>query len=100
MKLKYLRTKYELSQLDLVEYLEMDQKTYQNGLTIRCRKDTLIKLAFLYDVSLDYLLGITNEKKHFPKDKYQQVIKEYNINQYLVKKLRTEKTLKEKSPIT
>jgi len=102
MKIKYLRMKYELSQSDLSEYLDMDQKTYhniENNFTRRFRKDTLIKLAYLYDVSLDYLLGITDEKKCFPKDKRKKIIKEYNINLYLVKKLRTERCFAHKSTL-
>ena len=60
MNLLKLRLKHEITQFELTVYLDMDQKTYhniENGLTIRTRIDIYVKLAFLYDVSIDYLLG-------------------------------------------
>lgn len=95
MNLLKLRLKYEITQFELTVYLGMDQKTYhniENGLTIRTKIDVYIKLAFLYDVSIDYLLGITNIKGRFPKDMKEEVIKKYNINLYLVRKLREKGT--------
>lgn len=91
MILKKLRIRYELTQEDLTEYLEMDQKTYhniENKLTKRIKIEVLIKLAFLYDVSIDYLVGATTTKKEFPTDKKEELMKKYNINLYLVRKLR------------
>lgn len=91
MKLIILRKRYEISQYDLTVYLEIDQKTYhniENDITLRIRKNIIIKLAFLYDVSIDYLLGITNKRNRFPKNLVDKVIDEYNIDLRLVDKLR------------
>ena len=100
MRLKEIREKFELTQQDLTEYLGMDQKTYhniENELTKRIKVEILIKLAFLYNVSIDYLVGISNTKQEFPKG--QEVIKKYNINLYLVRKLREQSIFKnEKTP--
>ena len=76
----------------------MDQKTYhniENGLTIRTRIDIYVKLAFLYDVSIDYLLGITTIKGRFPTDMNEDVIEQYNIDLYLVKRLREKGTFQD-----
>jgi len=91
LKLFILRKRYEISQYDLTVYLGIDQKTYhniENDITLRIRKDIIIKLAFLYDISIDYLLGITNKRNRFPKDLINKVIEEYNIDLRLVDKLR------------
>ena len=91
MNLLKLRTKYQISQFELTVFLGMDQKTYhniENEITLRTKIDVYIKLAFLYDVSIDYLLGITDIEKQFPKDRKKEVIEKYDINLYLVKKLR------------
>lgn len=62
------------------------------GLTIRTRIDIYFKLAFLYDVIIDYLLGITTVKGEFPRDMKDDFIEKYNINLYLVRKLREKGT--------
>lgn len=102
MRLKEIREKFELTQQDLTEYLGMDQKTYhniENELTKRIKLEVLIKLAFLYNTSIDYLVGLSNTKQEFPKDKEQEIIKKYKINLYLVIKLREKATFqKEKTP--
>lgn len=98
MNLQKLRFKYEITQFELTVYLDMDQKTYhniENGLIIRTRIDIYIKLALLYDVSIDYLLGITNIKGRFPSDMKEEVIKKYNIDLYLVRKLREKGTFQD-----
>lgn len=98
MNLLKLRLKHEITQFELTVYLDMDQKTYhniENGLTIRTRIDIYIKLAFLYDVSIDYLLGITTVKGEFPNDMKDEVIEKYNIDLYLVKRLREKGTFQE-----
>lgn len=67
----------------------MDQKTYhniENSLTLHVKIEVYIKLAFLYDVSVDYLLGVTKIKGEFPNDMKDEVIEKYNIDLYLVKK--------------
>ena len=63
-RLKELRKKKNISQLKLAIDLNMNQNTisrYEN-LEREADYETLVKFADYFDVSLDYLLGRTNEK--------------------------------------
>ena len=44
---------------------------------------------------IDYLLGITTIKGRFPKDMKEEVIEKYNIDLYLVKRLREKGTFQD-----
>ncbi|MEE1314855.1 MAG: helix-turn-helix transcriptional regulator [Faecalimonas sp.] len=58
-----------LTQLQVAEYLGCQREVYrryEKG-TRQIPTDYLIKLAALYDVSTDFLLGLTNEKKTYPR---------------------------------
>lgn len=70
-RLKDLREDNDLVQKDLAEYLKISQVQYSRYETgVRLMPiHLLIKIAKYYDVSLDYLTGITNIKRAFPKDK-------------------------------
>lgn len=64
MKLKDLREDNDLKQKELAEYLHIKQNTYsqyENGQR-QLPIDILIKLAKYYNVSTDYILGISKEK--------------------------------------
>ena len=64
MRLKDLREDADLKQKDIAEYLHIRQNTYsqyENGQR-QVPIDVLIKLAKYYNVSTDYILGLTNEK--------------------------------------
>lgn len=64
MRLKDLRENADLKQKDIAEYLHIRQNTYsqyENGHR-QVPIDVLIKLAKYYNVSTDYILGLTNEK--------------------------------------
>ena len=69
MRLKELREEHGWTQQTLAERLHVRQNTYsqyESGarqLPLEC----LIALAKLYDVSTDYLLGITNNDAPYPK---------------------------------
>ena len=62
MRLKELREDLDIKQKDIAEYLHIKQNTYsqyeneQRQLPI----DVLIKLAKYYNVSTDYILGISD----------------------------------------
>ncbi len=64
MRLKDLLEDSDLKQKELAEYLHIKQNTYsqyeneQRQLPI----DVLIKLAKFYDISTDYILGLTDRK--------------------------------------
>ena len=65
-RIKELRLEHNLSQKDIAEILGIDQSTYskfelgKNNFTII----SLNKLANYYDVSLDYILKISNKKRY------------------------------------
>lgn len=64
-RLKELREKRRLSQLALAMALNMNQNTisrYETG-EREADYDTLIALADFFDVSIDYMLGRTNNPK-------------------------------------
>lgn len=63
MNLRDLRKEYGYSQKQVAEKLNISQQTYsdyENGKT-EPATDTLIKISKLYNVSLDYLLGVVDE---------------------------------------
>ena len=63
-KIRELREDAELSQRVLAEYLCVRQRTYSGYETgeIRIPIDAVIKLAKLYGVSIEYILGLTRER--------------------------------------
>lgn len=64
MKLKDLREDSDIKQKDIAKYLNIKQNTYsqyENGQR-QLPIDTLIKLAKFYNVSTDYILGLTDKK--------------------------------------
>ncbi|MGN0631390.1 MAG: helix-turn-helix domain-containing protein [Ruminococcus sp.] len=70
-RIRNLREDADLYQRDLAEYLHCTQVTYSRyelG-TRDIPTDVLIALAEFYQTSTDYLLGLTDEKKPYPKSK-------------------------------
>ena len=64
MRLKDLREDRDIKQKDIAEYLHIKQNTYsqyENGQR-QLPIDILIKLSEYYNVSTDYILGISKEK--------------------------------------
>lgn len=62
LRLKELREAKHLSQIDVAKRLDVTRSTiscYERN-TIMPRAEQLIKLAILYNTSVDYMLGITN----------------------------------------
>ena len=66
-RIRDLREDWDLKQRQLVEYLNCSQQVYSNyELGQRdIPTDVLIKLSQLYNVSVDYLLGLTNNSKQY-----------------------------------
>jgi len=58
-KLKYLRTKKNVTQKQIAEYLDIASNSYQSFEydKIKPSYENLVKLCDYYDVSADYLLG-------------------------------------------
>ena len=67
--IRELREDNDLLQKDIAKYLNCTQVAYSRyelG-TRDIPTDVLIKLACYYDVSIDYLLNLTDKKEHFRK---------------------------------
>lgn len=69
--MKGLRKERHLRQVDLAEYLQCSQRVYSNYECgeVKPSIQVLVKLAALYDTSVDYLLGLTDTKEPYPKKK-------------------------------
>ncbi len=70
-RVRNLREDADLYQRDLAEYLHCTQVTYSRyeiG-TRDIPTEVLVALAKFYNTSVDYLLGLTDEKKPYPKSK-------------------------------
>ena len=70
MKLKDLREDADIPQRIIAEYLNIKQNTYSQyeNEQRQIPLDMLIKLAEYFNVSTDYILGITDVKKPYPKN--------------------------------
>ena len=69
--IRNLRIDGGYTQKEIGEYLGISQNTYSQyeiG-TLNYPIDVLIRLADFYHVSVDYLLGRTDEEKPYPKSK-------------------------------
>ena len=65
LRLRELREKKHLSQQQLADWLGLTRSSisnYENN-TQTPPPDTLVRLADLYGVSVDYLLGVKNDRK-------------------------------------
>ncbi len=71
IRLKDLREDRDLSQNDIARMLNISQTNYSkyelNKINIPL--ETLKKLAFFFDTSIDYILGITNVITPYPRAK-------------------------------
>ncbi len=69
-RIRALREDNDLTQTYIANLLKIGQKTYSDyelGKT-RIPVDSIILLARFYDVSTDYICGVSNIKNPFPKD--------------------------------
>ena len=71
-RIRNLREDRDLFQKDIAELLQCTQVCYSYYEMGKrdIPTDVLIKLAAFYDTSVDYLLGITDEQKPYPKTKH------------------------------
>ena len=83
MKLKLLRTQYDLTQAQVAKQLGISQQTYSK---YESKDDTVIdsetitKICALYGVSADYLLGIDSAKNDVKPRKTAAVLEENDID--------------------
>ena len=69
--IRNLRVDAGMTQQQVAEYLNVKQNTYSQyeiGV-LNYPIDVLCRLADLYQVSVDYMLGRTDEKKPYPRKK-------------------------------
>lgn len=67
-RIRALREDHDLTQQAVATLLNIGQKTYSDyelGKT-RIPLESAIKLAKLYNVSMDYICGVTDDKTQFP----------------------------------
>lgn len=70
MRLKDIREDHDYTQKYIADLLFIKQNTYSQYETGQRQLplDFLIKLAIIYDTSTDYILGLTDEKKPYPRN--------------------------------
>ncbi len=71
-RLRDLREDMDLSQEQIATFLGMKQpqySRYERGLR-DTPTDILIRLAIFYHTSVDYILGLTDERKPYPPKKH------------------------------
>lgn len=70
MRLKEIRENRNFSQIKIAEVLNIKQNTYSQYETEKRQIsiDSLIILSNFYNVSVDYLLGLTNIEEKYPLD--------------------------------
>ena len=69
VRLKDLREDSDITQTVLASFLHIKQNTYsqyENGQR-QIPLELLIQLAEFYDTSIDYIVGLTDERKPYPK---------------------------------
>lgn len=74
VRIRNLREDHDLSQKVVAEYLQVHQTTYSDyelG-NLNIPAGLLMKLALYYQTSTDYLLGLTDEQKPYPRSKMLQ----------------------------
>lgn len=70
-RLKEIRQDRDLQQVDIAKVLKTSQvqySRYERGIRVM-PIDKIAMLAKFYDVSIDYLLGLTDIRKPYPKSK-------------------------------
>ncbi len=71
LRLKDLREDRDLKQEDVAKFLNISQTNYSKYELgkINIPISSLVKLSEFYNTSIDYLLGLTNETKPYPRQK-------------------------------
>ena len=69
MRLRDIREDCDVTQKELATYLHIGQNTYSQYETGKRQLplDILIRLADYFDTSTDYILGLTDECKPYPR---------------------------------
>ena len=80
-RLKDLREDKDLKQTEIAKELGISQRGYSHYETgdNNIPTNILIKLAYFYNTSIDYILGITNIKKPYKKKQRWKLLREYSL---------------------
>jgi transcriptional regulator with XRE-family HTH domain len=74
MRLRDIREDKDMTQAAVAQFLHIRQSTYSQYETGQRQIpiDALMRLADYFETSVDYILGVTNEKRPYPrvKEKY------------------------------
>lgn len=73
-RIRDLREDHDLRQIDLADYLHVSQVCY-SSYEIGKRgipAEVLIKLSQFYHTSVDYLLGLTDDPRPYPRKKHRE----------------------------
>ena len=75
-RIKQLRLEYCYTQMQMTEKTGIDQSNYSKiELGIRSLSlEQAIVIAKVFDTSIDYIIGLTNERKHYPRRKKFSII--------------------------
>ncbi len=68
-RIREMREERYLTQQNIADFLHVAQRTYadyESGKT-RIPVERLIRLAKFYDVSVDYISGVSNHPKQYPR---------------------------------
>ena len=70
-RIRALREDNDINQSTVAQLLNVGQKTYSDYETrkIRIPIDSVVILARYYDVDMNYICGVSDVKKRFPKDR-------------------------------
>ena len=71
LRIKDVREDKEIRQVDMAKELNISQTNYSKYELgkINIPLQTLMKISLILDTSIDYLLGLTNEIKPYPRRK-------------------------------
>ena len=71
MRLKELREDRDYKQNDVAIFLKVAQNTYCNYENEKrlIPYDLIIRLSYFYNTSVDYILGLTDVQKPYPRSK-------------------------------
>jgi len=69
-RIRDLREDKDLTQQNMADYLQCSQRIYSNYECgdVDVPTSVLIKLAHFHCTSVDYLLGLTNDTKSYPRN--------------------------------
>ena len=72
MRLRDIREDHDIMQKALADYLNIRQNTYSQYETGQRQIpiDALINLAYYFDTSTDYILGVTDVSTPYPRSKH------------------------------